>query len=84
MLPGLLYHDSGQLQFVYRFSMDWLPMVLVSIVLGGVLQERRRLFACLLVPALVLNLYGSWYFQRAPEQLFVTEPMGWPYHEEFE
>ncbi len=34
-LPSLLYQNSGQLQFSYRFAVDWLPLLLPVLVFGG-------------------------------------------------
>lgn len=79
-IPSLLYQNSGQLQTVYRFAVDWLPFVLVALVFGGI--GRRRLFAPLVAAAVVLNVYMTWQFSRAPGQLFVTTPLGWPFEAE--
>jgi hypothetical protein len=55
-------------------------MVLVAIVFGGV--GRRRLFAPLVVAAILLNVWPAWKFGRAPGEVFVTRPMGWPFEAE--
>ncbi|MEM9455221.1 MAG: hypothetical protein AAGF11_13650 [Myxococcota bacterium] len=81
-LPSLLYHNSGQLQPVYRFAADWLPMVLLLVGLGG--GARRRWFAPLVVVAMLVNVHAAWTFGRKPGHLFVVDPMGWPFEEEFE
>jgi hypothetical protein len=79
-IPSLLYQNSGQLQFVYRFAVDWLPLVLIALVFGGI--ARRRLFAPLVVAAVALNVWGTWQFGAAPGQLFVRDPPGWPFSAE--
>ena len=81
-LPGLLYHNSGQLQFSYRFAVDWLPLVLVALVFGG--GARRPWFPLLVVLGTTWQLYGAWLFGRRPAQLFVTDPLGWPFEAELE
>jgi hypothetical protein len=74
-LPGLLYQNTGQMQVTYRFALDWLPLGLVGIGLGG--GARHRLFQAAVVWAAALNLYGAWLFARAPGKLF---GLGlWPY-----
>lgn len=81
-LPSLLYHNSGQLQFSYRFAVDWLPMILVAIVFGG--GARRPWFAVLVGLGAIWQLYGAWLFGRRPGQLFVSDPLGWPFESELE
>jgi hypothetical protein len=80
-VPSLLYQNSGQLQFTYRFAIDWLPFVLLAIVFGG--GARRRWFPALVLLGVVVQVYGAWYYARAPGALFVTKPLGWPFEAEF-
>ncbi len=77
--PVLLYHNSGQVQFSYRFALDFLPLLLLLLVAGG--GARSRWFAVLVVVAAVLQLYGAWNFARAPGRLFVADPW-WPFSPE--
>jgi hypothetical protein len=79
-VPSLLYQNSGQMQFSYRFALDWLPMILAAIVFGG--GARRWWFAALVGLGAAWQLYGAWMFGRRPGQLFVTDPLGWPFEEE--
>ncbi len=80
-IPSLLYQNSGQIQFSYRFAVDWLPLVVVAIALGG--GFRRRVLAPVLVAlAIAFQSWGAWWFSRAPGKLFVTDPLGWPFEEE--
>ncbi|MFO0636439.1 MAG: hypothetical protein U0168_26715 [Nannocystaceae bacterium] len=81
-VPSLLYQNSGQIQFSYRFAVDWLPLVLLAMGLGGV--AARRSFRVLTVGAVLVHLWGSWQFGRAPGRLFVTEPVGWPFEAELQ
>ncbi|MBC8072132.1 MAG: hypothetical protein IAG13_27675 [Deltaproteobacteria bacterium] len=80
-LPSLLYQNSGQLQFSYRFAVDWLPLVLLAMAFGG--AARRRMFAPAVVLAIAIHAWGAWQLTRAPGRLFVTEPMGWPFEAEY-
>ncbi|TPV93690.1 MAG: hypothetical protein B7733_19275, partial [Myxococcales bacterium FL481] len=81
-IPSLLYHNSGQLQFTYRFALDWLPIVLWAMVLGGAFRSRGVKIA--ITFAIVVQLGGAWLFTHAPRKLFVREPVGWPFEAEFE
>ena len=72
----LLYHNSGQVQFSYRFALDFLPLVLVLLVVGG--GARGRWFPALVLMAAALQLYGAWMFGRAPARLFMPDPW-WPF-----
>jgi hypothetical protein len=82
-IPSLFYQNSGQIQFSYRFAVDWLPLVLVAIAMGGGLR-RRVLAPTLVVIAIVVQCWGAWQFARAPGRLFVTEPPGWPFEHEID
>ena len=80
-IPALLYHNSGQLQFAYRFALDWL--LLLVIALGINHSFRSNWSRALIVISCVIQLYGAWFFVRSPAQLFVHDPLGWPYEREF-
>lgn len=75
-LPSLLYQNTGQLQFSYRFALDFLPLLLVLLVLGG--GARGRLFPALVLVSAAVQLHGAWWFARAPGWLFVRDPW-WPF-----
>lgn len=75
-VPPLLYHNSGQMQFSYRFALDFLPLALVLLVAGG--GARSRMFLPLVVASAALQVYGAWMFQRAPGRLFVPDAW-WPF-----
>ncbi|WP_106389840.1 hypothetical protein [Enhygromyxa salina] len=81
-LPSLLYQNSGQLQFSYRFAVDWLALVLIAIVFGG--GAKRPWFPILVTLGAAWQLYGAWMFGRRPGQLFVTDPPSWPFENELE
>lgn len=79
-VPSLLYQNSGQIQFSYRFAVDWLPLVLIAIAFAGV--ARRRVFLVCTLWAALVHGWGAWQFARAPGRLFVTDPVGWPFEDE--
>ncbi|MEE9383417.1 MAG: hypothetical protein V3V08_08380 [Nannocystaceae bacterium] len=81
-LVPLYYHNSGQLQFSYRFALDWLPLALIALACGGVL--RRRAFRVAVLVAVAVQVYGGWMYAREPRRLFVIDPMGWPFAHEFQ
>lgn len=78
----LFYHNSGQLQFSYRFALDWLPLVVLAMAHHDV--HRRRAFMPLVLVACVLHVAAAYTFVRRPQELFVLAPMGWPFEAEFE
>jgi len=64
MLLNLCYQNSGWLQFGYRFSLDYLPLLFVLLALGG-----RRFgpgFVLCAAFAVVINSFGAATFDRAP------------------
>ena len=92
-LPALLYHNSGQRQFSYRFALDWLPFVLLALSMQGMLL--RRSFRVLVLAGAVYESIGAWHFEsgqgvdilgttitRDPRSIFVTSPLGWPFQDE--
>jgi len=61
--PNLLYQNSGWVQFGYRFSNDFAPLLFVMLALNG-----RRLtlpFWLLGVVAVAVNGFGALTFDRA-------------------
>ncbi|MDY0059777.1 MAG: hypothetical protein RBU45_08215 [Myxococcota bacterium] len=62
VLPLLFYQNTGHIQYGYRFSLDFTPL------LWGLLALRRfrtgRLFGALAVLAVVVNLFGALTFKR--------------------
>lgn len=81
-LPSLLYHNSGQIQPVYRFGADWLLLVVLLLAFGG--AARRRWLPALVLVAVLVNAWGAFMFGRRPAELLVTDPMGWPFQAELE
>lgn len=76
-LPSLLYQNTGQMQFSYRFALDYLPLVVVGLVMGG--GARRRYFVPLVLVGAAVGIYGAWMFGHAPGRLFVHSL--WPFEE---
>jgi hypothetical protein len=72
-LPALLYQNTGWLQFGYRFSNDFAPLVVAMIALG-----RRRLgttFWALVGLSVLVNAFGALSFQRPGwERYYAYEP----------
>lgn len=64
-LVDLLYQNTGWVQFGYRFSLDYMAMLLALLALGG-----RRFgpgFYALMVFAFAINLFGAITFDRMPQ-----------------
>ena len=62
-LPSLLYQNSGWVQFGYRFSLDYTPLLMVLLALGG--RRFKKLFVAAAIFALLINLFGAVTFDRA-------------------
>lgn len=63
-LLDLCYQNSGWVQFGYRFSLDYMPALIVLLALS-----RRRFgwgFLGLLLVAVAINTFGAITFDRAP------------------
>jgi hypothetical protein len=63
-LLDLCYQNSGWVQFGYRFALDYFPLLIVLLALGG-----RRFgvgFTACAVLAFALNAFGALTFDRTP------------------
>ncbi len=65
MVPGLLYQNDGWQQFAYRFSMDFLPLLLGVFALR--VQRLSLLTKALIVIAVVVQGFGAITFGRAEQ-----------------
>ena len=83
MIPALLYQNSGQTQPTYRFAMLWLP-VLAALLAHGSALRFKRLTLVVVVVSVLLQSWAAWMFVRKKGELFVTDPLGWPFEAEFE
>jgi hypothetical protein len=61
-LLDLAYQNSGWVQFGYRFSLDYLPLLFVLLALGG--RRFGRLFVLLAIVAVIVNAFGAITFDR--------------------
>ena len=61
-IPTLLYQNSGWVQFGFRFSLDYTPLLLLMLAFGG--RRFGKLFVALAIFALVVNLFGAITFDR--------------------
>jgi hypothetical protein len=61
-IPGLLYQNSGWVQFGYRFSLDYMVLLIMLIAIGG--RPLGRLAKALIVFGIVVNLFGAITFDR--------------------
>jgi hypothetical protein len=61
-LANLCYQNSGWIQFGYRFSLDYAPLLFALLALGG--RRFGRAFYALLVLSVAINLFGAITFDR--------------------
>jgi hypothetical protein len=62
-LPSLLYQNSGWVQFGYRFSLDYIVLLIMLIAIGG--RPLTGLAKALIIIGIVINLFGAITFDRA-------------------
>lgn len=74
-IPSLLYQNSGQVQFSYRFALDWLPLLVVALAVSG--AGARRWFPALVAFGCAVNVFGAWMFTHRKGQLFRHDL--WPF-----
>lgn len=79
-VPALVYHNSGQLQFSYRFALDWLPYAACALLWSG--RATGRAWRALILVGALYQAMGAWYFARDPGRVFVADPLGWPFEDE--
>jgi hypothetical protein len=56
-VPSLLYMNSGWLQFGYRFSLDYLPLLLLAIAVSA--RPLGRTGRALIAVGIAVNLFGA-------------------------
>ena len=61
-LPSLLYQNSGWVQFGYRFSLDYLVLLVMLLAIGG--RPLTRFAKALIIAGIVINLFGAITFDR--------------------
>ena len=67
----LLYQNTGWVQFGYRFSLDYLPLLLVVIALSG--RRCGRAFWVCAAFSVLVNTFGAVTFDRF-HQFYDTDP----------
>jgi len=61
-LPSLLYQNTGWIQFGYRFSLDYTPLLMLMLAAGG--RRFGKAFWALALVAFAVNLFGAVTFDR--------------------
>jgi hypothetical protein len=64
-IPSLLYHNSGYVQFGYRFSLDYMIFLMMLLAVGN--RPLSRLFKALVVVSFAVNLFLAITFDRYME-----------------
>lgn len=63
-LAGLLYQNTGYIQFGYRFCLDYLLVLVLLLKLGSARAAQTWLFRVLVVLGVAVNLFGAVTFGR--------------------
>ncbi len=63
-IPSLMYQNSGWLQFGYRFALDYMPLCIALLAIGG--RPLGRAGKALIVAGIAINLFGAITFARQP------------------
>jgi hypothetical protein len=61
-IPIFCYQNSGWYQFGYRFSLDYLPFLVLVLAVGG--RPLGRISRALIVVGIAVNLFGAVTFGR--------------------
>jgi hypothetical protein len=61
-LPSLLYHNSGYIQFGYRFSLDYLVFLMMILAVRN--RPISRLWKALIVVSIPINVFLAIIFDR--------------------
>jgi hypothetical protein len=67
-IPELMYQNSGWVQFGYRFALDYFPMLIALLAVGG--RPLTRRFKVLILIGVAVNLFGAITFGRMPQFSF--------------
>ena len=63
-LASLLYQNSGFVQFGYRFSLDYMVLLVVLLRLGSPGAAVSPLFRACVIWGVIVNLFGAISFNR--------------------
>jgi hypothetical protein len=66
-LPTLFYQNSGWVQFGYRFSLDYLVLLIALLAVAD--RPLTRVARALIGLGIAINLFGAITFERAPRFL---------------
>lgn len=67
-LPSLLYQNSGFVQFGYRFSLDYMVLLVMLLAIGNV--HLGVWWKAMVVFAIGVNLFGALTFDRSPQYTY--------------
>ncbi len=71
-VPTFFYQNSGWVQFGYRFSLDYLPFLVLLLAVGG--RPLGRVTRGLIVLGIAINLFGALTFGRHAEYYRTAGP----------
>lgn len=61
-LPALFYQNTGYEQFGYRFALDYIPLLLVLLAVGG--RRLGALLTAAIAWSVAVNVFGAVVFKR--------------------
>jgi hypothetical protein len=67
-LPTFLYQNDGYVQFGFRFSLDYMVLLVVLLAIGA--QPQTRTFKTLLALGVAVNLFGALTFHGLGQSFF--------------
>ena len=70
-LPGLLYQNTGWMQFGYRFSNDYAVFLIALLAVTG--HPMKKLFSLLAAWSVAVNAFGAVTFDNGPYRRFYFE-----------
>jgi hypothetical protein len=70
-VPGLLYQNTGWMQFGYRFSNDYAVFLVVLLAVTG--HRFGRLFMLAAAWSVAVNAFGAYTFDRGEFKKFYYE-----------
>jgi len=65
-LPGLVYQNTGYMQFGFRFSLDWTPYVIILFALSG-WSLKARVSTAVMALEFLVNFWGAVAFRGYTE-----------------
>lgn len=69
-IPGLLYQNTGWVQFGYRFALDFMPYLFALLAIGA--RPLSKTARWLIIIGIIINLFGAITFNRFGQFYYET------------